>query len=592
MHHFSCISLCLILILRFGVDSFQVNIPRQYGSLHFHSRIHKFNKAKQNSSILGRKSACASLRMHMGHSHSHHHHSHDSRDISKSQSRPKPSTLRGKIFRQFSYPYRRLAACFLFATLAVGSPILLRQRRITTTDAAIFFFTAASLSISDKIRLEVRDLLQRVKRLRDGFIKNTSPLIHTTKFSFNLKNDAERVTFIGVIVNLVLSVGKAVIGIKCHSSALMADAGHSLSDLFSDFVALFAVKIGRLPPDDDHPYGHGKFEAMGSLFLALMLLATGFSIGHTSNAKLLKILSTQVSSGGAVRTAVKVPTVGALIMAGLSIISKEWLYRITRRVGDDLRSPVLIANAWHHRSDAYTSVLALGSIYLAMSVPGMLAADSAAGLLVAGFVCITGVEIMGDAVKQLTDTTDKDLVERVKLMMSEVSEDVLEVKRIRARWMGSSAIVDLAITTPDSLSASAIKAVEERVRFKIMDGEPSIFDLDVHAVSNTMINPSLTTKASDLVGKSVHEVEDVTRELLLGHSEVKSVQSCTVHYQDMLLPNVDAHIKLMSPEWTTIASAASVASELRELLEGSDSINRANIYLDLNENAYSLETVS
>ena len=127
-----------------------------------------------------------------------------------------------------------------------------------------------------------------------------------------------------------------------------------------------------------HPYGHGKFEAVGSLFLALTLFATGLSVGASANGKLLEIL--QNSGAGA---AVTLPTWPALIMAFLSITSKEWLFRITRTVGEELNSQVVIANAWHHRSDAYSSVLALGSIFLAMTVPGMAAADAAAGLLVA-----------------------------------------------------------------------------------------------------------------------------------------------------------------------------------------------------------------
>lgn len=371
---------------------------------------------------------------------------------------------------------------------------------------------------------------KRALRIRDGFVKSTFILQNTTKLEFNVKNnEADRVTFIGVFVNLFLSIGKASVGVTCHSSALMADAAHSLSDLFSDFITLWAVQISRLPPDEDHPYGHGKFEAVGSLFLALMLLGTGLHVGTTSNAKLFKILSMRATAGGGVPIAVKVPTVGALIMAGFSITSKEWLYRITRKVGEDLNSQVLIANAWHHRSDAYSSILALGSIGLAMSVPGMLAADSAAGLLVAGMICMTGMEIMGEAVKQLTDTGDRELVARVRThLVSEVeeSDDILEITRIRARWMGSRAIVDLAVKTKDSLSSSAIRAVEERLRFRIMQKEDRVIDADVHATGGEGLDvgkyssSSNGTNGSELEGRSPCQVEEITRKLLLRHDQV------------------------------------------------------------------------
>lgn len=277
---------------------------------------------------------------------------------------------------------------------------------------------------------------------------------------------------------------------------------------------LLCVSISCILVWSNH-VGHGKFEAIGSLFLACMLFGTGLSVGAMSNAKLLQIISSQGNPAAA--SMVKMPTFPALIMAGLSIVSKEWLYRITARVGQKLNSQVVIANAWHHRSDAYSSILSLASIGLAMSVPGMVAADSAAGLLVAGMICMTGAEIMGEAVKQLTDTSDEALVERVKLLAMG-QKDVLDIKRIRARWMGSSALVDVAVTTPDDLSSSAVRAVEENVKAKIMEKESMILDADVHATTTAVVCPLLNASESDR--KSAHELEDDARTLLMSHSEV------------------------------------------------------------------------
>jgi len=427
---------------------------------------------------------------------------------------------------------------------------------------------------------------KRALSLRDGFVKSTFILQNTTRLDFNIQNnDADRVTLIGIVVNLFLAVGKASVGVTCHSSALIADAAHSLSDLFSDFITLWAVQIARLPPDDDHPYGHGKFEAVGSLFLSLMLLGTGLHVGTASNAKLLKILA--VRSSDALPIAVKVPTVGALIMAGLSITSKEWLYRITKKVGEELNSQVVIANAWHHRSDAYSSILALGSIGLAMSVPGMLAADSAAGLLVAGMICMTGAEIMGEAVKQLTDTGDRELVARVRGHLKSVvegSDDIVGIGRVRARWMGSKAIVDLAVTTKDSLSSSAIREVEERLMMHIMEKEVRVIDADVHATGEVrIVVDEMVNGSRQLKEMSTRQVEESSRELLLTHEQVKSVEGCAVSYKDMHLANVDANIKLKKTELTTIASAILLVAELKDLLEKSESVYKANIFLDLND---------
>lgn len=306
-------------------------------------------------------------------------------------------------------------------------------------------------------------------------------------------------------------------------------------------------------------------------------------MGASSNAKLLQILHSSAVSGA---SAVALPTYPALIMAFLSIVAKEWLYRITRKVGEELNSQVVIANAWHHRSDAYSSILALASIGLAMSVPGMVVADAGAGLLVAGMICMTGAEIMGEAVKQLTDTSDEKLEERVKVLALQESEDVLEIERIRTRWMGSSAIVDLALKTAENLSSSANKAIENRVKYAIMKKEKHVIDAEVRATSRSVVQCPLLTiaRVQQNDSASVQEIESDATSLLLSHDEVSSVQRCTVHYEGSLNAIVDANIKLKSP-FMTISNATNTANDLRDLLESSENIHRANIYLDLNEHA-------
>lgn len=585
---------------------------------------------------------------------------------------------------------RRPVARLVFAALVVFVPALLRRLNRGTplallfkrTDFAAFLGISASLSLAEGIRRECKRVLDRVNDWRDGFLKHAPKMdAPSARMVFlgpdtdysdaaNPEQAADRVTLLGVLTNVVLSIGKLAVGVTCHSSALIADAGHSLSDLFSDFITLWAVQIARLPPDDDHPYGHGKFEAVGALFLALTLLGTGLSVGGVSYSKLINIIKLQ-KSGAAAAAMVKIPTFPALIMAFFSIVSKEWLYRITRRVGEDLNSQVILANAWHHRSDAYSSVLALFSIALAMLVPGLLAADSAAGLLVGGMICMTGAEIMGEAVKQLTDASaDEGLVERVKQLALKESSDVLDVQRIRTRQMGSKVIVDVAITTPESLSTSATKQVEQRVRYRILKKNSNIVDAEVRASSQSVaietpasldqqqqvngiesdpqdhdhshshshatsdffddsqdtsgsvenMQSSMNEPAShdmeysstsndvskemaleeeeeeeetdadldipepSMVVNSFQEVEDDARQLLNGHSAVKSVEGCTVHYdessQEVL---VDITIKLENPEWTTVTLATALAKELKILLqEGSSNIHKANIFLDLN----------
>ena len=199
----------------------------------------------------------SSLSMHMGHSHSHHDHHVETK-------RPPPTTRAGKFVRLIT---RRTARIF-FAAAAILGPVLIRHRfrRLPSkSDFGLFVLTATSLTLLDGIRREVKGIIDKFQQLREGFAKHSTPIVDTKQI-FQNPNSADRVTFLGVIINLALSIGKAIVGVTCHSSALIADAGHSLSDLFSDFITLWAVQLGRLPPDDDHPYGHGKFEAIGSLF--------------------------------------------------------------------------------------------------------------------------------------------------------------------------------------------------------------------------------------------------------------------------------------------------------------------------------------
>jgi len=158
---------------------------------------------------------------------------------------------------------------------------IVQRKAVTQTDVLIFGLTSALLTLSDKMRRSVQRTVRKLQSFRQGIVRHSTPpgewLTAVFGLSSTLPRDAARnaeadqVTLFGGLVNLLLSVLKLVVGVTCHSAALVADAGHSMSDLFSDVITLWAVQMGRLPPDEDHPYGHGKFEAIGSLFLALTL---------------------------------------------------------------------------------------------------------------------------------------------------------------------------------------------------------------------------------------------------------------------------------------------------------------------------------
>ena len=336
---------------------------------------------------------------HMGHSHSHHDHGHSSSSSSTNNNN------KSKTYNKQERMVRRLAIV-LVCWIATCGTKLFQAAKLTQNDWISFVVTSVALTSADNIKKAFERSVDNFRQFVDGIRKHSSSSSAAASLTDNNQlqqqqqqqqqyhdsvfngdtSEADRVTWIGVWVNLFLSVGKLAIGITSHSSVLVADAGHSLSDLFSDFITLWSVNVARIPPDDDHPYGHYKFEAIGSLFLSLTLLATGASVGLMANKQLIEVLhatkavSSTTTTAAAAAAAVQLPGPLALAMAGISIASKEWLFRITKQVGDRLRSPVVIANAWHHRSDAYSSILALLSIAWAMT--GFAAADAAAGMYV------------------------------------------------------------------------------------------------------------------------------------------------------------------------------------------------------------------
>lgn len=278
-------------------------------------------------------------------------------------------------------------------------------------------------------------------------------------------------------------------------------------------------------------------------------------------------------------SSLSLPSWPALLLAGLSIASKEWLFRITKRVGEAMNSQILIANAWHHRSDAFSSVLSLASIALAILVPGLLVADSAAGIMVAGMICLTGMEILFESIKQLTDTSDKDL--STKLADATKSVDgVLGVKNIRSRTVGSSSLVDLTVLTDAKISASAAQIISEKVRWKILEVDPNVVDVMVRTQSTSKLCPLLSSQQ-----KSTTEVEQLIRAELETRispilSDLEAVKRVSVHFMNSALLCVDIVISARSS--LSVANVKTLAQVISADLKSKfPDIVQADVQLDL-----------
>lgn len=233
----------------------------------------------------------------------------------------------------------------------------------------------------------------------------------------------QQVTVIGVVANALLIIFKLCAGIFGHSQALIADAIHSISDFFTDAVVLVGLKMGRKAPDADHHFGHARIETTASGIVGVALLAVAVFIGYDAARSIYLHTETH-------------PTWLAIAGAAISILVKELLYRYTIIVGRRIRSSAVIANAWHHRSDALSSVAVLIGVTGAQIKPDWHILDAYAALLVTFFIIKVALEILRDAMREITDTAPKpEVIDQIMTCIRSVP-NVIEAHDLRVRTVG------------------------------------------------------------------------------------------------------------------------------------------------------------
>lgn len=274
-----------------------------------------------------------------------------------------------------------------------------------------------------------------------------------------------RVTLTSVAANLALSVAQIVVGFLGKSQALVADGVHTLSDLLTDFLVLFALKHGRKDADEEHPYGHARIETAVTLILGIVLAAVGVGIAVSAGLKLAR--------GQAFVT----PSAITLWIALGTLAAKEVLYHYTMRVANRFDSSMLRANAWHHRSDAVSSLVVVAGIGGALL--GFAYLDSIAAIVVALMILKIGGELAWQALKELIDTglSHQDL-ESIRGAILSV-DGVKALHLLRTRRVGGGAMADVHIIVDDRLSVSEGHQIGEAVRAKLI-GEFPITDVTVH----------------------------------------------------------------------------------------------------------------
>ncbi len=273
-------------------------------------------------------------------------------------------------------------------------------------------------------------------------------------------------TFVAAWVNLFLSVVKVTAGVLGQSSALIADGIHSMADLMSDAVVLVAVKLGSKQPDQDHPYGHARFETLATVVLGVGLIVVAIGIAWDAVNRILGVGE------------LLVPDQLTLCIAGISIACNEWLFHFTQKVAKKTRSKLLLANAWHHRSDAISSIIVL--IGIAAMLLGYGYADAIAAVLVSLMIAKIGVSLMVDSLKELVDTAiSDDEIEALRQAIS-VIDGVINIHLLRTRRMGEDIYVDLHIQVDSYISVSEGHMIADTVRNQLLGQFRNIADVLVH----------------------------------------------------------------------------------------------------------------
>ncbi|MBS7305604.1 MAG: cation transporter [Lachnospiraceae bacterium] len=270
----------------------------------------------------------------------------------------------------------------------------------------------------------------------------------------NMEKIAMKVSIISIIANVVLAAFKLVAGILAHSSAMVSDAIHSASDVFSTFVVMIGIKIASKEPDEEHPYGHERMECVAAIILATILCITGLGIGKNA-------LSNITGNSGEMA----VPGVLALIAAIVSIIVKEAMFWYTRHYAKKIDSGALMADAWHHRSDALSSIGAfIGIIFARM---GYVMMDSIACLVICVFIVKAAYDIFKDAIDKMVDKSCSLEVEaEIRTIVMSV-DGVKGIDSLSTRLFGNKMYVDIEIRADGEKTLNETHEIAEAVHDSI-----------------------------------------------------------------------------------------------------------------------------
>jgi len=277
----------------------------------------------------------------------------------------------------------------------------------------------------------------------------------------------EKVTLVGVLVNTFLIVVKLIAGIFGSSQALIADAVHSFSDLFTDVVVLVGLKISNKPPDKTHHFGHARIETLASTIVGMALIGTALYIGISASLTIYRHTEYH-------------PTILALFGAGVSIALKEVLYHYTIRTGRRIKSQLIVANAWHHRSDVLSSVAVFIGVAGTQINPSWHILDSFAALLVSFFIVKVGLEILRDALREFTDTAPQpEIIGKIQQCALSVN-GVLDTHDLRVRTSGGLFQMEIHIVVDGQLTVLEGHKISKAVEGCLSEDVGNFSSITIH----------------------------------------------------------------------------------------------------------------
>ena len=364
----------------------------------------------------------------------------------------------------------------------------------------------------------------------------------------------QRVTLTGAAVNCALASLQILFGLLGKSQALLADGIHTLSDLGTDFIVLYASRRSSKAADKDHPYGHGRIETLASLVLGAILGMVGIGIGIRGVESVLSPATTN-------------PEAITIVFASLAIVAKEGLYHYTLRAARATHSTMLESNAWHHRSDALSSiVVVIGISAQLMGIPYM---DAVAAIIVACMISWMGLRLGRKALNELIDTgLDLELIEQVRAAMQSNSS-VIGVHNLRSRSMGGLGYLDAHIEVDSNLTVSEAHYIAHRIEHQVKKRFPKIIDVQIH------IDP-LDDKIRESVLARLPERQTIEQDLAQaweGISESEQIQHTKLHYLDKLI-----EIDLVLPASMCTPRHEAGIARLKQGASDLDYVGTVNIY--------------